>query len=309
MKTTDKTLIRRVVQYRAKGFTWPEVADLVQQPLAEVERLPWAFPKAWGSTFRKAQRLLFDDAMSEAVFSLRNTLRDGDIRLKVQASNALVRLWQTQHPVPRKIRHIKEEELDAAQQVLVDRAKALGKMSPERREHVEQKIEEDLLRKVLAPPPVPVVEVAVVPQVEPIEPVEVSPTPVEPPHGCDEPTIVPQPAQVLPRKSGQGPLPRLMPIFALLLLVFAGQHVQAANVMMRTAKGTFGAEPIACGLYNQRDEEQPARSIDHERDTQPMDGNASLGPVVGATASDVAPAPGIGLSRSANQCPRAADAG
>lgn len=120
-----RALLEKVARQKALGATWEEIEAKLSIPVARMIRWPQRFEGPWREAYQLALKDLFNDAMSEAVFSLRGTLRDGDKRLKVQASNALVRLWQTQHPVPRRTVKPTEPVLGEVQQTIVERANAM----------------------------------------------------------------------------------------------------------------------------------------------------------------------------------------
>lgn len=135
----DLGALRAVVEKKVGGMPWEEIATVLQLPLAEIRAWPLVHPVVWKKAYRLALRELFDDALTEAVFSLRGTLRDGDKRLKVQASNALVRLWQTRHPAPRKTKSCAEPVQEERQKTIAERAEVMKEIPPETLEHVVQK--------------------------------------------------------------------------------------------------------------------------------------------------------------------------
>src|SRR4051812_4414271 len=102
--TIDKILFRTMATLKANGSSWDSIATKVGKPAAELEELVWKAQRTWNKYCKRAIKNAMNDAMGESVFSLRQAMRSENERVRVMASNSLVRLWNTQNPKPRLIK-------------------------------------------------------------------------------------------------------------------------------------------------------------------------------------------------------------
>jgi hypothetical protein len=135
----DKALFRTMATLKANGASWDSIADKVGKPVVELEDLVWKVPRAWDKYCKRALKNAMNDAMGESVFSLRQAMRSENERIRVMASNSLVRLWNTQNPKPRLIKKAKEEVLNERQKYYRHQANCLAKMTPEKVRQIDER--------------------------------------------------------------------------------------------------------------------------------------------------------------------------
>lgn len=92
---------RAIAMRYARGVSWEAIANEMDLPLEDLERIPWEAGETWRNLLLQARNIVDDEILGEAILALRTGLRNDDDRLRIQAANALARVHACRHPQPK----------------------------------------------------------------------------------------------------------------------------------------------------------------------------------------------------------------
>jgi hypothetical protein len=94
----DVELLFALAERKAEGVSWTAVANEFNKPVAELKRITRQHADVWDTCFDQAQKEVINEARAEAIRAMRRALRSDKAHETVQATNSLVRLWDTLNP-------------------------------------------------------------------------------------------------------------------------------------------------------------------------------------------------------------------